>query len=186
MVHDGRHAGVGLAYYSQVRMCGTKQHMSAEISPPPGRRIMALDMGEKRIGIALSDETQLLARSYEVLLRTSRKADFARLKEIACTEDVGFLVVGLPLTLDGDEGPLVPWIRDYTAALAAVLQLPYTFWDETFTSQQASASMRARGTKAREQRDWIDAVAAAFILQDFLDAQRGGLAPLPPTEEAGR
>lgn len=153
--------------------------MDAEQGPPPGQRIMALDMGEKRIGIAISDETQLLARSYEVLPRTSRKADFARLKEIACAEGIGFFVVGLPLTLDGAEGPLVPWIRDYAAALAEELQLPYAFWDETFTSQQASASMRARGTKARDQRSWIDAVAAAFILQDYLDARRGGLT-LPP------
>lgn len=144
---------------------------------------MALDMGEKRIGIALSDETQLLARSYEVLPRTSRQADFARLAEIAGQESVGFLVVGLPLTLDGEEGPLAPWVRDYTAALAERLQLPYTFWDETFTTKQASRSMRDRGTRAREQRGRVDAVAAAFILQDYLDARRGGLPPLPPELE---
>ncbi len=144
---------------------------------------MALDMGEKRIGIALSDETQLLARSYEVLPRTSRQADFARLAEIAQQESVGFLVVGLPLTLDGEEGPLAPWVRDYTAALAERLQLPYTFWDETFTTKQASRSMRDRGTRAREQRGRVDAVAAAFILQDYLDARRGGLPPLPPELE---
>lgn len=144
---------------------------------------MALDMGEKRIGIALSDETQLLVRSYEVLPRTSRQADFARLAEIAQQESVGFLVVGLPLTLDGEEGPLAPWVRDYTAALAERLQLPYTFWDETFTTKQASRSMRDRGTRAREQRGRVDAVAAAFILQDYLDARRGGLPPLPPELE---
>lgn len=140
-------------------------------------------MGEKRIGIALSDETQLLARSYEVLPRTSRKADFARLAEIARLEKVGFLVAGLPLAPDGEEGPLAPWIRDYTAALAEALQLSYTFWDESLTSQQASRSMRERGTTARDQRGWVDAVAAAFILQDYLDARRGGLPPLPPEPE---
>lgn len=144
---------------------------------------MALDMGEKRIGVALSDETQLLARAYQVLPRTSRKADFARLAEIAAQENVGFLLVGLPLELSGEEGPLAPWIRDYTAALAATLQLPFAFWDETFTSQQASASLRARGVTAREQRGQLDAVAAAFILQDYLDARRGGLPPLPPPGE---
>lgn len=160
--------------------------MEAGCVPPAGRRIMALDMGEKRIGVAISDETHLLARSYEVLTRTSRKADFARLAEIARAEEVGFLVVGLPLAIDGEEGPLVPWIRDYTAALAAALQLPYTFWDETFTTKQASASMRARGTKAREQRGWVDAVAAAIILQDYLDARRGGLTPPPPAADLTR
>jgi putative Holliday junction resolvase len=144
---------------------------------------MALDMGEKRIGVAVSDETQLIARSYEVLPRTSRKADFARLAAIVAQENVGFLVVGLPLELDGAEGPLVPWIRDYTAAVAAALDLPYGFWDETFTSQQAGASLRARGVRAREQRGMLDAVAAAFILQDYLDARRGGLPPLPPAPD---
>jgi putative holliday junction resolvase len=156
--------------------------MEAGSVPPAGRRIMALDMGEKRIGVAISDETHLLARSYEVLPRTSRKADFARLADIARAEKVGFLVVGLPLAIDGEDGPLVPWIRDYTAGLAAALQLPYTFWDETFTTKQASASMRARGTKARDQRGWVDAVAAAIILQDYLDARRGGLAPPPAAD----
>lgn len=154
--------------------------------PPAGRRIMALDLGEKRIGVALSDETQLIARSYEIVPRTSRRADFARLAAIAAQENVGFLVAGLPLELSGAEGPLVPWIRDYTAALAAALELPYTFWDETFSSRQASASLRARGVTAREQRGRLDAVAAAFILQDYLDAQRGGLPPLPPVSDETR
>jgi putative Holliday junction resolvase len=144
---------------------------------------MALDLGEKRIGVALSDETQLIARPVEVLPRTSRKADFARLAEIAARGKVGFLVAGLPHELSGAEGPLAPWIRDYTAALAAVLHLPYTFWDETFTSKRASATMRARGVTAREQRGKLDAVAAAFILQDYLDARRGGLPSLPPVSD---
>lgn len=163
-----------------------KEGVDEEPVPPAGRRIMALDIGEKRIGVALSDETQLIARSYEVLPRTSRRADFARLAEIAAQENVGFLVVGLPLELNGTEGPLVPWIRDYAAALAKALHLPHTFWDETFTSQQASASLRARGVTAREQRGRLDAVAAAFILQDYLDARRGGLAPLPPASDETR
>lgn len=140
--------------------------------PPRGRRIMALDLGEKRIGVALSDETHLIARSYEVIERTSREADYEQLKTIVRQEDVGFLVVGLPLNFDEEEGPLGSWIRDYTAELAGKLELEYTFWDETFTTQKASASMTARGTRAREQKEWIDAVAAAFILQDYLDALR--------------
>lgn len=140
--------------------------------PEPGRRIMALDLGEKRIGIALSDETHLIARSYAVIDRTSRKADYEQIRSIVRQEDVGFLVVGLPLNFDDEEGALGRWIRDYTAELAGKLELEYTFWDETFTTKKASASMSARGTRAREQKEWIDAVAAAFILQDYLDARR--------------
>lgn len=145
--------------------------------PGPGRRIMALDLGEKRIGIALSDETHLIARSYAVIDRTSRKADYEQIRSIVRQEDVGFLVVGLPLNFDDEEGALGRWIRDYTAELAGKLELEYTFWDETFTTKKASASMSARGTRAREQKEWIDAVAAAFILQDYLDARRRSQAP---------
>lgn len=139
----------------------------------PRQRILALDLGEKRIGVAISDETQLIARSYAVIERTSRVADFAQIAEIVARENVGSLLVGLPVELDGAEGPLAAWVRDYSAALAEDLGLPLTFWDESFTSKQASESMRARGIRAREQKEWIDAVAAAFILQDFLNARDG-------------
>lgn len=136
------------------------------------RRLLALDLGEKRIGIALSDELHLIARSHAVIERSSRKADFEQIGAIAREYGVGRLIVGLPIHLDGSEGPLTAWVRDYTADLAKTLNLPYTFWDESFTSQQASNSMRARGVRAKEQKGWLDAVAAAFILQDYLDAQR--------------
>lgn len=137
-----------------------------------GQRILALDLGEKRIGVAISDETQLIARSYTVIERTSRAADFTQIAEIVAREGVGSLLVGLPVELDGAEGPFAEWVRDYSGALAEYLGLDLTLWDESFTSKQASASMRARGIRARDQKEWIDAVAAAFILQDYLDARR--------------
>jgi putative Holliday junction resolvase len=140
-------------------------------SPQKKGRIMALDLGEKRIGVAVSDEQQLLARSYAVVQRSSRKADFRRLAEIAAAENVVHLLVGLPIHLDGSEGALAAWVRDYAAGLAAHLQLPYQLWDESFTTREAQASMRARGKRAHQQRDWIDAVAAAMLLQGFLDAR---------------
>lgn len=137
------------------------------------QRIMALDLGEVRIGVALSDELHLIASAHMVIERSSRQADYEQIAAIVAEHNVGSLVVGLPVHLDGSEGPFTEWVRDYTAELAERLELPYTFWDESFTSAQAAASMRARGIRAREQRGWLDAVAAAFILQDYLDAQRG-------------
>lgn len=137
-----------------------------------GERLMALDLGEKQIGVAISDELQMIARSHSVIQRTSRAADFAQIETIVRTEGVAAIVVGLPVELDGVEGPLAHWVRDYAGALGQYLRLDVTFWDESFTSKQASASMRARGIRARDQKEWIDAVAAAFILQDYLDAQR--------------
>lgn len=137
-----------------------------------GKRLMALDLGEKQIGIAISDELRMIARSHTVIQRTSRAADFAQFDAIVTKEGIGAIVVGLPVELDGTEGPLALWVRDYAGALGEYLELDVTFWDESFTSKQASASMRARGIRARDQKEWIDAVAAAFILQDYLDAQR--------------
>ncbi len=136
------------------------------------RRILALDLGQKRIGVALSDELHLIARSYTVIERSSRRADFEQIAEIAGDHDVGHLVVGLPIDPRGEEGPLARWVRDYTADLARHLGLGYTLWDERLTTSEASASMRARGVRAEDQKEWIDAVAAAFILQRYLDAQR--------------
>lgn len=148
------------------------ENHSAVDRPRPGKRIMALDLGEKRIGVALSDETQLIARSHSVIERGSREADFRQIAAIVAEEDVGFLVVGLPVQLDGEEGALARWVRDYADELASHLDLGYLLWDEAFSTKQASASMRARGTSARDQKGWIDAVAAAFILQDYLEARR--------------
>lgn len=138
-----------------------------------GRRILALDLGEKRIGVALSDELHLLARSHTVIERSSRQADFEQIAAIAREYDVGHLVVGLPIDPRGEEGAIARWVRDYTADLAGHLGLDYTLWDERLTTAEASASMRERGVRAEDQKEWIDAVAAAFILQRYLDAQRG-------------
>lgn len=135
-------------------------------------RLMGLDLGEKRIGVALSDETRLIARSYTVIERTSRAADFEQIERIVAEEQVSGIVVGLPVELDGAEGPLAHWVRDYAQALGKQLERDVYFWDESFTSKQASESMRERGITARDQKEWIDAVAAAFILQDYLDARR--------------
>lgn len=138
---------------------------------------MALDLGEKRIGVALSDETRTLARSYTVLPRKSRREDFARLGHIAAAEKVTLLLVGLPvgLTLAAQateaESPKVAWMRDYATALSAALGLPVAFCDESYSTVDAAASLHARGKRARQQREWIDAVAAAIFLQAYLDAQ---------------
>ncbi|MDX1688645.1 MAG: Holliday junction resolvase RuvX [Candidatus Promineifilaceae bacterium] len=137
-----------------------------------GQRILALDLGEKRIGVALSDELHLIARSYAVIERSSRRADFEKIRDIVREHDVSHLVVGLPIDPRGEEGPLARWVRDYTADLAERLGIDYTLWDERLTTSEASDSMRARGIRAEDQKEWIDAVAAAFILQRYLDAQR--------------
>lgn len=130
-------------------------------------RYLALDLGERRIGVALSDTLGMLARPLTVVKRTSRAADFTHFAQLAQEHGAEALVVGLPLNMDGSEGSSAAWARDYSAELGATLGLPIHLWDERLTTEEAIAGQHAQGKSAR--KDWIDAVAAAVILQSFLD-----------------
>ncbi|MFZ0546388.1 MAG: Holliday junction resolvase RuvX [Candidatus Promineifilaceae bacterium] len=136
-----------------------------------GRR-MALDLGEKRIGVAVSDETGLVARSYTVFKRSSRLADFEKIGRIIDQEAITLLIIGLPVLLSGEEGTKVAWVRDYGADLAKRLDIEIEFWDESLSTVAAEDSLRERGVHGRKRRERVDAVAAAFILQSYLDAHR--------------
>lgn len=138
----------------------------------PGR-VMALDLGEKRIGIALSDPTRTIASAHSVLARRSRLEDTAHYSRLIAENGVNLLVVGLPMTLGGREGERAGWVRDYAADLAERLPVPIVFWDESLSTVEAEAALRAQGRRGRKLRQRIDAVAATVILQSYLDAQRG-------------
>ncbi|MCP4415842.1 MAG: Holliday junction resolvase RuvX [Chloroflexi bacterium] len=138
----------------------------------PGR-IMALDLGSKRIGVAISDPTRTIAKSYGVIKRKSRAEDFARYQHILAEQKVTMLLIGLPTTADGDDSATAVWIRDYMAEFSQQCDIPVEFWDESFTTVQAEASLRQRGKRGKKARAQVDAVAAAFILQNYLDAHRG-------------
>lgn len=134
-------------------------------------KVMAIDLGEKRIGVAISDETRTIARSYAVISRKSRKEDFQRYANIIDEQQITLLVMGLPVPLSGIEGDRAAWVRDYASELADFIDIPVQFWDESFSTKQAKASLRMRGHKGKKIKGRVDEVAAAFILQDFLDAQ---------------
>ena len=139
--------------------------------PYPGR-VMALDLGSKRIGVAISDPTRTIAQSYGVVKRKSREADFARYLQIMTEQQVTLLLVGLPTTAEGEDSETAVWIRDYIAEFSQQCAVPIQFWDESFTTVQAEESLRQRGTRGKKARQQVDAVAAAFILQTFLDAEQ--------------
>ena len=132
-------------------------------------RYLALDLGDRRIGIAISDPTGLIARSLDVMERTSRAADYAHIAELIEQYDVDALVVGLPLNMDGTEGSQATWVRDYSAELAETVDRPLHLWDERLSTEEAEDVIHKQGKTVRETKDWIDAVAAAVILQSFLD-----------------
>jgi putative Holliday junction resolvase len=137
-------------------------------------RVLALDVGERRVGIAISDPSGALARPLQGLVRSSREADFGAIAAIVTEYDIGLVVVGLPFSLDGTEGPQARRITGYADGLADYLPTPVVLWDERFTTAEAEEILRqSRGEKRRRRARTsgdLDAIAAAVILQSYLDS----------------
>lgn len=135
-------------------------------------RVLGIDFGERRIGLALSDPTRTIASPLETLTRRAgKRMPLTRLEEIARRHDVGRLVVGLPLDLQGDETPWCAEIRAAADELARRLEVPVDYVDERLTSVRAERAVRAVGLRKsqREEKGRIDAAAAQLILQSWLD-----------------
>ncbi len=134
-------------------------------------RIMALDIGEKRIGVAVSDPGERVASPIAVLpaAEVLQKApSFRRLLEDWEPE---LLVCGLPMTLAGEEGPQAQRIREQAQRIAQAAELPVEFSDERLSSQEAKRSLREKGLSEREMRGKVDMIAACVFLQAWLDAR---------------
>ena len=134
-------------------------------------RIIAVDLGSKRIGLALSDELGFLASSHSVLASRGRNQDARAIAAIAKENDAATIVLGLPLSLSGAEGPQVDKTRRFGSALAKH-GLEVHFWDERLTTLEAQRYLRDAGMRRAKRAQSIDAAAAAVLLQSFLDAQR--------------
>ena len=132
-------------------------------------RWLSLDVGEKRVGVALCDETHTLARPLLTLKRASKKEDFAKLAALCHEQQIEKIIVGLPKTLRNEEGPQARRVRRYADELQAALSLPIDFWDERFSSVDAQERLAASSRKVRAKGD-IDSAAAAIILQEYLNA----------------
>ena len=137
---------------------------------PSAGRLMALDVGDKRVGVAVCDELQTLAAPLTVLERRSRAEDVARLGRLAAEQHVVGLVAGHPLNADGSAGPQAQRAARYAGRVATALSLALLLWDEYGSSQEAAA--RLAHAPHRRRRAPLDAEAAAVILQDYLDTQR--------------
>jgi putative Holliday junction resolvase len=135
----------------------------------PGR-VIALDVGERRIGVAVSDPTGTLATPHSVIRRRSKVEDFAAVARLVIELEVERVVVGLPLSLNGEVGPQARRVSRYAQALAQRLDVPVELHDERYSTITADALLTESGRKRRVP---IDAAAAAVILQDYLDSQRG-------------
>jgi putative Holliday junction resolvase len=131
-------------------------------------RVLAIDIGSKRVGLAISDESRLSVRPLAALPRTPWKRLVASLAETCEQFDVRSIVLGLPLRLDGSEGDAALEARRVARNLELSLKLPLFLQDERFTSKAAEASLTARGLDAGEISKSVDSEAASIILSDFL------------------
>ena len=142
-------------------------------------RLLSLDLGERRIGVAISDPTQTLARPLTTLIRASREEDFAAIASLVDEYQAEWVIVGLPLNMDGTEGPQAQQTRRYAERLSETLSVPIEFWDERYSSQTAQEILQNKGkrisSRRRKEREKararIDATAAAVFLQTYLDAR---------------
>ena len=140
---------------------------------PERLRALALDLGSKRIGVALSDASGLIANPFTVIQRSGRVADdHRRIAQLVREEEVDIVVVGLPLSLDGTHGPAARAAVAEAAALATVLDVPVETHDERLSTVAADSVLKQANLRADRRRKVVDKVAATVILQGWLDARR--------------
>jgi putative Holliday junction resolvase len=136
-------------------------------------RILAIDYGRKRIGLALSDELGLTAQPLSTLIHSNRRDDLRRLREICRKHEVGRIVVGHPLHMTGEAGEMAEEAKRFAARLEKDLRLEVVLVDERLTSWEAEQLMAAANSKSRRKSKHIDDVAAAVLLRDYLNQARG-------------
>ena len=140
-------------------------------------RVMALDVGDVRIGVAVSDPLGLTAQPLPTITRTKLAVDLAAIHALVQQQAVWTLVVGLPLTLRGERGPQANKVAGFADALRRHVQVPVTFVDERLTTVEGERALQAGGLSARKRRGAIDQVAAQLILQQYLETERQRQAP---------
>lgn len=135
-------------------------------------RAVGIDLGEKRIGVAISDSGGSLATPYEVVARTgSRDEDHRRIKAIVEEVEAEILVVGLPLSLDGTEGKAAQGARQEAEAIGQIVSVPIELHDERLTTVEAERILKEQGLDAAERRNVVDKVAAAILLQAWMEGR---------------
>ena len=152
----------------------------------PRSRTLGLDVGERRIGVAVADELGMIASPVGVVQRG--EGDLKRVLESVATNRARLVVIGLPTGMSGREGPQAATVRAFAETLAAAGgdEFEIVFWDERLTSTMAERALQTKGRKRDRRSGEIDAMAAAFILQGYLDAERNSFRQRPSHERDAR
>lgn len=135
------------------------------------RRLLGLDVGTKTIGLALSDARLVIASPLKTIQRTRFSRDLEEMKRVVAENEVGGLVLGLPVGMDGTEGPRCQGVRQFAANLLAGIDLPLAFWDERLSTAAVQRMLISEADLSRKRRrEVVDRAAAAYILQGALDS----------------
>jgi putative holliday junction resolvase len=134
------------------------------------QRLLGLDVGEKTVGLAISDSDFKVAAPVETIRRTKFAADAARLAQLIAERGVGGLVIGLPVNMDGSEGPRCQSVRQFAANLLKRIDLPIAFWDERLSTAAVTRAMLVLDLSRARRARAVDKMAAAYILQGALDS----------------
>ncbi len=133
-------------------------------------RVLGLDVGDRRIGVAISDPNGQIAVPLRTLLRTSLEDVIGTIAGLVAKEEVSSIVVGLPLRMDGTTGPQAESVQEFVRALLPAVKVPVTLWDERLSTVEAEQRLR-HGRSSRRRKVEQDALAAAIILQGYLDSR---------------
>jgi len=134
-------------------------------------RILALDHGTKRVGVAVSDELHLIAQPLEYIAPEPFAAFLKRLKEILRDKEIELILIGLPRNMDGSYGPAALKVQEFAAALKDAVAVPLKLWDERLTTTQAQKFLIQGGMRRDKRKEKVDQTAAAILLQSYLDSQ---------------
>lgn len=135
-------------------------------------QIMALDVGQRRIGVSLSDPLGVLATPVAVVQRRALRKDLDEIARLAIAHEVERILIGLPISLDGVARSQAQWVERFGDALTTKIRIPVSYQDERFTTLEAQRRLREAGIPARKQKQLIDASAATVLLQSYLDGMR--------------
>jgi putative Holliday junction resolvase len=137
---------------------------------PVKARILALDLGKKRIGLAISDPLGITAQGLPNLVRVNKRTDFATLEQMLREREVGLILMGNPINMRGDEGRQSGWVREFAHALEERTGLPVKLWDERLTSVEAGRVLRSSGISIEKRAAAVDRLSAVILLQSYLDS----------------
>jgi putative Holliday junction resolvase len=144
----------------------------AEMTLAPGRRLLGLDLGEKTIGLALSDTLRMIATPMETLARGKFTADALKLEKIIAEQGVGGIVIGLPLNMDGSAGQAAQSARAFGRNLASRIAIPIAYWDERLSTVAVTRTLLDADASRKRRAEVVDKMAAAYILQGALERLR--------------